>query len=71
MGTLLPGSTTQSMTGGDPSFGQKAVGAGLLGMGVYGAGTSSGLIGSGAGALVSNPVGATIAAGLALASLFD
>ena len=72
---ILPGGSTTSAQGGSPSFGQKAVGAGLLGMGVYGAGVGSGVItGAGAGAtagLVSNPVGASIAAAVALASMFD
>ena len=72
---VLPGGSTTSSEGGSPSFGQKAVGAGLVGMGTYGAGVASGVFtGAGAGAtagLVSNPVGMTIAAGLALASMFD
>jgi len=72
---ILPGGSTTTAEGGSPSFGQKAVGAGLLGMGVYGAGVGSGVItGAGANAtagLVSNPVGASIAAAIALASMFD
>jgi len=72
---VLPGGSTTSSEGGSPSFGQKAVGAGLVGMGTYGAGVASGVFtGAGTGAaagLVSNPVGITIAAGLALASMFD
>lgn len=72
---VLPGGSTTSSEGGSPSFGQKAVGAGLVGMGTYGAGVASGAFtGAGAGAtagLVNNPVGMTIAAGLALASMFD
>ena len=75
LGNMLPGSQTTSMSGGDPSFMQRAVGGTLLGLGTYGAGVSSGVItGAGANAapgLVSNPVGASIAAALAVASLFD
>ena len=71
LGSILPGSTTSTMQGGEPSFGQKAVGAGLMGVGTYGALTSSGLAGTGAGALMTGPQGAAVAAALALASLFD
>lgn len=64
---MLPGSQTTSMSGGDPSFMQQAVGAGLLGVGTYG-----GLTAGGANALVGDPTtAALIAGGLAIASLFD
>ena len=69
LGSILPGSTTTSMTGGDPSFMQRAIGGSLLGLGAYGAGTSAGLIGE--GAMLSTPQGQAIAAALAIASLFD
>ena len=69
LGSILPGSTTTSMSGGDPSFMQRAVGGTLLGLGAYGAGTSAGLIGE--GAMLSTPVGQALAATLAVASLFD
>lgn len=69
LGSILPGTTTTSMSGGDPSFMQRAVGGSLLGLGAYGAGTSAGLIGE--GAMLSTPVGQGIAAALAIASLFD
>lgn len=69
LGSILPGTTTTSMSGGDPSFMQRAVGGTLLGIGAYGAGTSAGLIGE--GAMLSTPQGQAIAAALAIASLFD
>ena len=71
LGSILPGTTTTSMTGGDPSFMQRAVGGGLMGLGTYGALTSSGLAGTGPAAIMTGPQGAAIAAALALASLFD
>ena len=71
LGSILPGTTTTSMTGGDPSFMQRAVGGGLMGLGTYGALTSSGLAGTGPAAIMTGPQGAAVAAALALASLFD
>lgn len=71
LGSILPGTTTTSMSGGDPSFMQRAVGGGLMGLGTYGALTSSGLAGSAPTALMTGPQGAAVAAALALASLFD
>ena len=73
-GTVLPG--TQTTTGAEPSFGQKALGATLMGAGTYGAGVSSGLFtgagkGATAGYFTDPATGAAIAAAVALASLFD
>ena len=53
-GTVLPGTQTTEQTAGSPSFGQRAIGGGLLGLGTYGAlqaapsMVSSGLAGFGA-----------------------
>lgn len=68
MGSLLPGTTTQTQTGGDPSFLQRAVGGGLLGVGTYSALSGTPAFASG-GALAG--FAGPIAAGLAIASLFD
>ena len=63
-GTVLPGS--QTTTGSDPSFTQQAIGAGLLGTGTY-----AGLT-AGASPIIADPAtAATVAAAVALASLFD
>jgi hypothetical protein len=52
------------MQGGDPSFMQQAIGAGLLGTGAYGGLTSS--------AIAMEPTtAAMVAATLAIGSLFD
>jgi hypothetical protein len=73
LGSILPGTTTSSQQGGDPSFMQRAVGGSLLGLGTYGGLSSAGLIQSAANpaALLTGPQGAAIAATLAVASLFD
>ena len=73
---ILPGGSTTSAQGGEPSFGQKAAGAALLGTGTYGAGVSSGLFtGTGANAsagyFTDPATGMYIAAAVALASMFD
>ena len=73
-GTVLPG--TQTTSGAEPSFGQRALGATLMGAGTYGAGVSSGLFtgagkGATAGYFTDPATGAAIAAAVALASLFD
>jgi hypothetical protein len=70
-GSILPPTTTATQTGGDPSFMQRAVGGSLMGLGTYSAlaPTASGgsaLLGSGVAGYA-----APIAAGLAIASLFD
>jgi hypothetical protein len=77
LGTILPGTTTSSMSGGDPSFGQRAIGGSLLGLGTYGALASSGLGTAGSGFLgmtggaglagMAGPIGLAVG----LASLFD
>jgi hypothetical protein len=73
LGTILPGTTTSSQQGGDPSFMQRAVGGSLLGLGTYGGLSSAGLIQSTANpaALLTPGAGQAIAATLAVASLFD
>jgi len=71
LGTILPGTTTSSMSGGDPSFMQRAIGGSLLGLGAYGAGVSTGAIGTGSAAMMTPGVGQALAATLAVASLFD
>tara|TARA_R110002012_G_C11610462_1_gene608114 strand:- start:70 stop:975 length:906 start_codon:yes stop_codon:yes gene_type:complete len=71
LGNMLPGSQTTSQQGGDPSFMQRAVGGSLLGLGAYGAGVSTGAIGTGSAAMMTPGVGQAVAAGLAIASLFD
>ena len=64
---ILPGGSTTSAQGGEPSFGQKAAGGTLMGVGTY-----AGLTAGGKAALVSNPyVAGSIAAAVALASMFD
>lgn len=68
LGSILPGTTTTSMQGGDPSFMQRAAGAGLLGVGTYSA-LGGGLTGS--AAMASTPYALPIAAALSIASLFD
>jgi len=81
LGTILPGTTTSSMSGGDPSFGQRAIGAGLLGMGTYSA-VGAGMLGGNAAVAAAPGVAAApatgmaayapqVAAAVALASLFD
>jgi|TARA_R100001463_G_scaffold27866_2_gene64331 hypothetical protein len=71
LGNMLPGSQTTSMSGGDPSFMQRAIGGSLLGLGAYGAGVSTGAIGTGSAAMMTPGVGQALAATLAVASLFD
>ena len=70
LGSLLPGTTTTSMQGGDPSFMQRAVGGSLLGLGTYGAlQAAPSMVASGAAGFgQANPY---IAAALAIGSLFD
>lgn len=65
-GSILPPTTTATQRGGDPSFGQQLVGAGLMGVGTYGGLTA------GSAPIVADPgTAALIAGGLAIASLFD
>tara|TARA_R100001163_G_C5056790_1_gene193279 strand:+ start:789 stop:1691 length:903 start_codon:yes stop_codon:yes gene_type:complete len=69
---ILPGGSTTTSEGGSPSFGQRAVGGTLTGLGVYGGLTASGLAGAAnTGALLTTPQGAAVAAAIALASMFD
>tara|TARA_R100000951_G_scaffold58727_2_gene49409 strand:+ start:5035 stop:5937 length:903 start_codon:yes stop_codon:yes gene_type:complete len=70
LGNMLPGSQTTSMSGGDPSFMQRAVGGSLLGLGAYGA-MGGGAAAGTAGYTMMTPYAGPIAAGLAIASLFD
>jgi hypothetical protein len=79
-GSILPPTTTATQTGGDPSFMQRAVGGGLLGLGAYGGLQSAGLAASGYGAAgyTGNAIMGTglmgaggIGLALGLASLFD
>ena len=73
-GSMLPGQT--SISGGDPSFGQKAIGAGLLGAGTYGA-VGSGMLGGtaavqgGAAATGLAAMAGPIALAIGAASLFS
>ena len=63
---VLPGGSTTTAEGGEPSFGQKAAGGTLMGVGTY-----AGLT-AGATPLISNPyVAGGVAAAVALASMFD
>tara|TARA_R100001015_G_C4634806_1_gene202185 strand:- start:5418 stop:6323 length:906 start_codon:yes stop_codon:yes gene_type:complete len=73
-GTVLPG--TQTTSGAEPSFGQRALGAGLLGTGTYGALNAAGAFNTVGAAgpmqpLLTTPQGMAIAAAVALASMFD
>ena len=73
---VLPGGSTTSSEGGSPSFGQKAVGAGLLGAGTYGALGASGAFATTSAAgpiapLLTTPQGMAVAATVAALSLFD
>ena len=69
---IMPGGSTTTTEGGSPSFGQRAVGGTLTGLGVYGGLTASGLAGAAnTGALLTTPQGAAVAAAIALASMFD
>jgi hypothetical protein len=79
-GSILPPTTTATQTGGDPSFMQRAVGGGLLGLGAYGGLQSSGLAAAGYGTtgytgsaiMGTGLMGAGgIGLALGLASLFD
>jgi hypothetical protein len=78
LGSILPGTTTTSMQGGDPSFGQRAIGGTLMGLGTYG-GLAGGALGGSAGTGFLGMTGGTGLAGMAgpiglaigLASLFD
>ena len=67
-GSILPPTTTATQTGGDPSFMQRAAGAGLLGVGTYSA-LGGGL--TGPAAMASTPFALPVAAALSIASLFD
>ena len=73
-GTVLPG--TQTTSGSEPGFGQRLVGAGLLGTGTYGALNAAGAFNTVGAAgpmqpLLTTPQGMAIAAAVALASMFD
>ena len=68
LGNMLPGSQTTSMSGGDPSFMQRAIGGSLVGLGTYSA-MGGGLTGSAATALT--PYAPFVAGALAIGSLFD
>jgi len=73
---ILPGGSTTSAQGGEPSFGQKAIGAGLLGAGTYGALGASGAFATTSAAgpiapLLTTPQGMAVAATVAALSLFD
>ena len=68
---VLPGGSTTTAEGGEPSFGQRAIGGGLMGLGTYGAlapaaAGGSALLGSGVAAMAG-----PIALGVGLLSLFD
>jgi len=65
---ILPGGSTTTAEGGSPSFGQRAIGGGLMGLGTYGALTSDAIgMASGMGLGAAGP----IALGVGLLSLFD
>ena len=79
--SIIPGSTSSSVTGGEPSFGQKAIGGAAVGLGTYGAlsgGALGGSFAAGTGGSLAAAEGAGaaaymnpwIAGTLALASLF-
>lgn len=71
---ILPGGSTTSAQGGEPSFGQKAAGAGLMGAGTYGALSGMGAFAAptataAAGAMYG--LAGPIALGVAALSMFD